>query len=267
MAEDEGVVEVEAVGDSPAPSRGSSTVGTAKRLAAMPLGMTRRVMAIFRRRSRRDQLVIGLGILIIIAVLLIALGGGGGGGDGDGGPEYVDNWSLDGLSNVTMEETLEHMNLEGQTSKYFADMEPNASEVMFVERIWCHVEWNDESSPPSQVPSVGYDTNEPDGFMLTIRLQNGEVLSSPLVFNSQGQTGTVDLEMPLNETIAVANPQGAKYLPRDSYESFRVEFWVYTDECGDWPSPRGIRPPIGDGGNAFTFDWHVQYLLDGDGRP
>jgi hypothetical protein len=131
-----------------------------------------------------------------------------------------------------------------------------------------HVMWTDESSPPAQVPAVGYNTNEPDSFQIIFKIHDdlGEYYSE-LTFNAQGQPGDLLYELELPEPIYVANPQGADYLPAGYVETVRVDIIVRTEDCGDWPPPDPFRPTIGDGGNHYTFDWSVEYFFDTDGKP
>ena len=244
--------------------------GISKKLVGWPMAKTRGAISWFKRISTRDKVIVLLGFLIVmIAITIILIQWGGGGPDVDDGPEIVSNWGTAGLSNVpigTQEPTL--VNLEGQNTPFPVVLDPNPGEVFFVTRITAHVEWTDESTPPAQVPAYGYNTNEPDGFQLTIVLQDGMgELSSPLVYNAQGSSGVIDLTWDLDETVAVADPTDAEYLPEGWIETFRIDFFVYTDECGDWPPPDPWRPNIPDGGNAFDFTWSVEYLYDNDGRP
>jgi hypothetical protein len=190
---------------------------------------------------------------------------GGGLGGPDLGPEIrpPSDWNLEALDPVELTEEEENTNLEGQETPYLVPLTPAPGEIYFLTHLSCQVEWTDESTPPTQVPAIGY-TNQPDGFMLIVRIHDdvGE-WRSELVFNSVGSGQSIALEVTIGEylgqPIAVANREGADYLPQGYVESIRVDFIVVTEECGDWTSNDPFRPTIGDGGNHFTFDWTVVY--------
>jgi hypothetical protein len=144
-------------------------------------------------------------------------------------------------------------------------MQANATEVIFVTRLTGHVTWSDETSPPTSAPAIGY-TNQPDAFMLRIIVQEGlGEWETGLVFNSIGQQAEIDIDIDLVEElgspIAVANPQGAKYLPESYAQMIRIDFIVITEDCGPWTTS-DPRPDIGDGGNHYTFEWSVEYQVD-----
>jgi hypothetical protein len=246
-----------------------------RRVLDVPTGLLRRVKHRYRGLTQKDKFIVLIGLLIIvlaIAVMAIYYTGEGIVHDLDEGPRFVDDWKTKNLQPTPIVGQEENTNLEGQNTPYLVNLEPGIKEVFFITNLTAHVRWVDESSPPAQVPAIGYNTNEPDGFQLIIRLQDemGE-WQSDLVFNAEGQEGTIDLDVDLvNELgapIAVANPAGAEYLPKGYLPTLRVDFIVFTEECGDWPPPDPLRPTIGDGGNHYQFEWSVTYLFDGDGKP
>lgn len=264
-------VEVVAEGPSPAPPprRGPAAVltGTARRALGTLDGLTVRIAGGDRRRGRLVLIVLGLFVVALIVVAAI-MGGGGFGGAGSDGPQYVSGWGTDGLEERQLADTVEGAsNLEGQTTTYVARLAPGQREVMFVTSVYCRVTWTDEATPPVQTPAPGY-TNTPDSFQLFIVPQGfPQAIQSELLYNAQGQTQTIELEHTFESLVPVANPDGAEYLPKGSNATWRVDFRVYTGDCGEWESSRGILPPIGDGGNYFDFEWSVSYLIDTDGRP
>jgi hypothetical protein len=266
-----GDVEVVEEAPSPAapPSRGpaAALTGAARKGLGTFRGLTDRMAGGDRRRGRLVALAI---VLLIVAIIIVAalMGGGGFGGGGGDGPQFVGGWGMDGLEERQLADTVEGAaNLEGQTSTYVARLQPGQREVMFVTSVYCRVTWTDETTPPVQTPAPGY-TNTPDSFQLFIVPQGfGQAIQSELVYNTQGRPGTIELEHTFEKPIPVANPDGADYLPKGSNATWRVDFKVYTGDCGEWESSRGILPPIGDGGNYFDFEWSVSYMIDTDGRP
>ena len=177
---------------------------------------------------------------------------------------HLSDWDRSGLETVLVEGDEDNTNLEGQETTYLVPMQPNGTEVLFITRMTAHVTWSDETTPPTSLPAIGY-TNQPDGFMLRIVVQEGIGLwESPLEFNTIGQsheiTFDVDLVEELGGPVAVANPQGAKYLPEGYVQAARVDFVVITEDCGEWTTS-DPRPDIGDGGNHYSFQWSVEYQI------
>lgn len=270
MSEDVVVVAEE---PSPVPPsrRGPAALltGTVRRALGTLDGLTVRIARGNRRRGRLAMVALGL---LVVAIIVVAamMGGGGFGGRGGDGPQYVGDWGTNGLEETQLADVVEGAsNLEGQTTTYLARLEPGQREVMFVTSVYCKVTWMDESTPPVQFPPPGY-TNSPDSFQLFIVPQGfPQPIESELVYNTAGQSGEIVLNYTFERPVPVANPEGADYLPKGSSATWRVDFRVYTDDCGDWENSGVVlpRPPIGDGGNYFDFEWSVSYLIDTDGRP
>ena len=132
--------------------------GMVSKVLGWPIARLRGAISWFRRLTLRDRIVVLMGILIIlVAITIILLQAGGGGGDGSDGPTIVSNWNKDGLTLAPIgnqEPTL--VNLEGQNTPFPVNLDPLPSEVFFVTRLTAHVEWVDESTPPAQVPTIGY---------------------------------------------------------------------------------------------------------------
>jgi hypothetical protein len=215
-------------------------------------------------------LVILLGFLVIImAVVVLAIWSTGDGFGGVNGGQVtmvsIDEWDRSGLSQDAHTGNEENTNMESQTTIYPLPIQPSPGEVVFITRLSGHVEWVDESSLPAQVGGNLPYQNEPDSFQLIIRIEDslGE-WQSELVYNTMGSPGSIDLEVDLvselGGPLAVANPQGANYLPEGYVQALRVDFIVYTGECGDWVLEP--LPVVGDGGNHFTYDWVLEYQVD-----
>ncbi len=237
-------------------------VGLTKRTVSWPMDRFQQAVRRVKGMNRRDQLVIVLGLLAIVALLIAWAAGGGGRGDGDGAT-IVTNWNWMAGEQGTAGNTSSNTNLEAHASPYLERFEPEPGQVFFISELHAHVEWTDESSPPTQVPAAGY-VNDPDAFQLRIDLVSaGEIIESELVYNQRGQSGSIDLDINFTEPILVANTEGAKYLPEGYNETYRIDFIVYTEDCGDWHNPTFPRlPTVGDGGNGFTFTWSVVYYVD-----
>lgn len=240
----------------------------AKKALDMPKGAVLKVRAKYKHLNNRDKMAVLIGVLVIImtmAIYSIWYTGGGMGGPSLG-PEILppSDWNMNSLTEVQLTQPEENTNMAGQATQYLVPLTPNKGEIYFVTGVSCQVNWADETTPPTQAPAVGY-TNQPDGFQLKIRIldDRGE-WESELVFNSIGSSQSIPFEVPeteLGAPIAVANPEGARYLPQGYVESLRVDFIVWTDECGPWTSSDPFRPTLGDGGNHFTFDWFVTYRM------
>jgi len=246
-------------------SRMTKSSATARALD-LPSRTYRKVLRRYRRLPRRDRFAVLLAVLavVLVVVLMSIWSTGGGFGDGYTPPEVrpVSDWNMGSLSEVQRSDEVENSNLEGQQTPYLVTLKPNATEIFFVTHLWGHVTWSDETTPPSNMPAIGY-SNEPDGFQLIIRVHdNVGDWQSEVVFNPQGGTGDieldVDLTLELGAPLAVANREGARYLPQGYVESVRVDLIVRTDECGEWTT-NDFRPPIGDAGNHFVFEWEMAY--------
>jgi len=256
--------------DTSGPDGGVAGEGLAKGAMGKPAGYFGKGKDWYRGLDNRDRLVVLIGVLAVmmaIAFLTIYWSGGGGSGGNDDGPVTVpiSEWGRSNLDTQTNEGNEENTNLEGQNTPYLVPFTANPSEVIFITHLTGHVDWTDESTPPTQFPGVNY-VNEPDGFQLKIVIQDGfGEWESDLVFNVMGQSGSndinIDLEAELGAPIAVATPEGANYLPAGYVQMLRIDFIVFTEDCGDWTTD-DPRPTIGDGGNHFTFDWAVDYQVD-----
>ncbi len=239
---------------------------TAGRVMDMPARTYRRVLRRYRRLPRRDRFAVLLAVLAVLLVIVLmsiwSTGGGFGGGHTPPEVRPVSDWNMGSLDEVLRSGEAENSNLEGQQTPYLVTLNPNATEIFFVTHLRGHVTWTDETTPPTNMPAIGY-TNDPDGFQLIIRVHDGVGdWESDVVFNSQGGSGDieldVDLTLELGAPLAVANRDGARYLPQGYVENVRVDFIVRTDDCGEWNSG-DFRPPIGDAGNHFVFDWDLVY--------
>ncbi len=257
-------------GGSSGHAGGDASGGSAKKPMGKPAIYVSRGKDWYRGLDRRDRLVVLIGVLVVLlAIVMISIywSGGGGSGGPDGGPLMVpiSDWDRSGLDTQTLADNEENTNLEGQNTPYLVTFTANTSEVIFITHLTGHVDWTDETTPPTQLPAVGY-VNEPDGFQLKIVIQDGfGEWESDLVFNVIGQAGSndisVDLEAELGAPIAVSTPEGASYLPEGYVQMLRIDFIVFTEDCGEWTTT-DPRPSIGDGGNHFTFDWSVDYQVD-----
>lgn len=256
-------VEIGSVGGSATSAEEGPAPG---RKTDLPARTYRRVLRRYRRLPKRDKFAVLLAVLavVLVIVLMSIWSTGGGFGDGYTPPEVrpVSDWNMEALTEVQMTGQGENTNLEGQQTPYLVTLKPNATEIFFVTHLRGHVTWTDESTPPSNFPAIGY-SNEPDGFQLIIEVHdNIGDWQSEVVFNSQGGSGDIDfpedMTLELGAPIAVASREGARYLPQGYVESIRVDFIVRTDECGDWTT-NDFRPPIGDAGNHFVFDWELIY--------
>jgi hypothetical protein len=233
-----------------------------------PTEVVHRLRRRYRRLNRRDKFAVLLAVLAIVMFLVIMSiwSTGGGIGGPDIGPEVrpPSDWNVDALEAVQRSGDEENTNLEGQETPYLVPLNPAPGEIYFVTSLSCQVDWTDESTPPTQVPAIGY-TNQPDGFYLIIRIHDGVgEQSSDLEFNTVGSSHSIQFEYPLSDLgapIAVANKEDARYLPQGYVENLRVDFIVVTEECGDWTSSDPFRPTIGDGGNHFTFSWSAVYSV------
>lgn len=252
--------------DAEGPTKGNK--GTAQKALDMPRGAVLKVRTKYKHMNKRDKMAVLIGVLVIIMTIAMYSIWYTGDGLGDPllGPEILppSDWNMESLTEVPLSQVEENTNLEGQETPYLVPLMPGEGEIYFLTSIHCQVEWADETTPPTQLPAVGY-TNEPDGFQLRVIIHDdlGE-WESPLEFNSPGASHTI--ELPIDETqlgapIAIANREGAKYLPQGYVENLRVDFIVWTDDCGEWTSSDPIRPTIGDGGNHYTFEWSVTYRL------
>jgi hypothetical protein len=252
------------------PAGGDHGEGSTKKASGTLAGFIGKGKEWFRGLDKRDRMVVLMGALaVLLAIVMISIywsgGGGAGGSDDDPVMVPISDWDRSGLDTQTIIGNEENTNLEGQTTVYLVPFTANPSEVIFITHLTGQVDWTDESSPPTQAPAVGY-VNEPDSFQLKIVIHDefGE-WESDLVFNVIGQSGTnniiVDLEAELGAPIAVATPDGAKYLPEGYIQMLRIDLIVFTEDCGDWTT-NDPRPNIGDGGNHFTFDWAVEYQVD-----
>ncbi len=257
-------------GSDGGPAGGDPGKGPAKKVMGAPAGFIGKGKDWYRGLDKRDRMVVLMGALVVLlAIVMISIywsGGGGVGGSGDD-PVMVpiSDWDRSGLDTQAIANNEENTNLEGQNTVYLVPFTAIASEVIFITHLTGQVDWTDESSPPTSAPAVGY-VNEPDSFQLKIVIHDdfGE-WESDLVFNVIGQSGTntitIDLEAELGAPIAVATPEGAKYLPEGYVQMLRIDLIVFTEDCGDWTT-NDPRPNIGDGGNHFTFDWVVDYQVD-----
>ncbi len=245
------------------------SASTARRVIDKPAAMILKVRTRYKHLNRKDKSAVLLAVFAIVMVIVIMSIWSTGGGIG--GPDLVpeirppSDWNLEALDLVELTGDEENTNLEGQETPYLVPLRPATGEIYFLMDLECHVEWVDESTPPTNVPAIGYE-NQPDGFYLIVRIHDdvGE-WRSELVFNSIGSSQSIDLSVSIGEylgrPVAVANKEGADYLPQGYLENVRVDFIVVTEECGDWTPSDPFRPTVGDGGNHFTFTWSVQYRL------
>jgi hypothetical protein len=255
--------------DASGPAEGDAAVSSTKKAMGTPGAYLGKGKDWYRGLDKRDRMVVLIGVLVIwmaIAMISIFWTGDGGGGGPDGGPVIasISDWDRSGLDIQTIADYEENTNLEGQNTPYLVTFTANASEVIFVTHLTGHVDWTDESTPPTQLPAINY-VNEPDGFQLRIVIHDGfGTWESDLVFNVIGQAGsndiTVDLEAELGAPIAISTPEGANYLPEGYVQMLRIDFIVFTEDCGEWTTT-DPRPSIGDGGNHYTFDWSVDYQV------
>jgi hypothetical protein len=251
------------------------TKSSAKKAMDMPSDAYRKAMRKYRRLNNRDKMAVLIFVLVVIlvAAMLTIWSTGGGLGPNFVGPEIrpISDWNIDALDQVDLTEPVENSNLEGQQTPYLVPLSPEPGEIYFVTHLNAHVTWTDESTPPSNTPAIGY-TNQPDGFQLFIILQDSEDRwESAIEFNSVGSSHEIVLPIVIadymNGPIPVAKREGADYLPRGYVENIRFEFIVRTDECGEWTT-NDPRPPIGDAGNHFTFEWTVTYrVADSTNEP
>jgi hypothetical protein len=232
-----------------------------------PKAMVLKVRTRYKHLNKRDKFAALIGVLaIVMCLLLLSIWSTGGGiGGPSPGPEILPNsaWNTDALEEIMVTGAEENTNLEGQETEYLAPLVPQPGEIFFITGLTCQVNWADESTPPTQAPAVGY-TNEPDGFQLMIIIHDDVgYWESGIEFNPQGSSHQILLDVPLTEEmggpLAVANREGASYLPQGYVESVRVDFIVRTDDCGEWTTTDPFRPSIGDGGNHYTFDWSLVY--------
>ena len=240
----------------------------AKKALDMPREAVLKVRTRYKHMNNRDKMAVLIGVLVVImtiAIYSIWYTGGGIGGPSLG-PEILppSDWNMNSLTEVQLTQPEENTNLEGQETPYLIPLTPNKGEIYFLTGLSCQVDWADETTPPTSLPAYLY-TNQPDGFQLKIRIHDdaGE-WESEIVFNSIGSSKSIPFEVlgtDLGVPIAIANPEGARYLPQGYVENLRVDFIVRTDECGDWTSSDPFRPTLGDGGNHFTFEWTVTYRL------
>jgi hypothetical protein len=252
--------------DEGADPRAGGAKGVAKMAIDRPKDVMLRIKVRYKHLNNRDKMAVLIGVLaVILTIVLMSIWTTGGGIGGiSPGPEILPSsrWNMDPLSEVLVTGNEENTNLEGQETPYLVPLTPMPGEIYFLTHLSCQVTWADESTPPTQAPAVGY-SNEPDGFQLFITIHDGVgTWESPIEFNSMGSSETIELEVAetdLGIPIAVANPEGASYLPQGYVENLRVDFIVRTDDCGEWTSSDPFRPSIGDGGNHFTFDWSVVY--------
>jgi len=258
MAAEVELVEEPAAAPAPAPAR-------ARRDPMAPLRGT--VSRLSGMSTSRKVLVIVVAAVVLAAVIFITLSKGGGFGGGDG-PKIVPNWNLGGLSEQLREGSDEDgLNIEGQTTSYVERFEPGQHEVFFITKVSAKVTWDDETTEPIKVQVPGY-VNTPDSFQLFIEAQGYPgTIASDLTYNEQGQQGVIELEFTFPEPIPVANPDDADYLPAGYNATARIDFRVYTGDCGDWTPPRDRLPPLGDGGSYYVSTWSVTYLVDSDGKP
>lgn len=249
----------------PPPEGHTGIRGGLRRATGTVEGALRRVPFVGASRAR---MLLALLVAVIVIAAALMLRGGGGFGGGGSGPQYVDRWGTDGLAELTADGADEGAaNIEGQTATYLERLNPGQREVFLVTKVTCTVEWTDEGAPPTQVPVPGY-TNDPDAFQLIIIPQGyAQPVESELVYNPEGGTGTITLNITFDPPVPIANPDGAEYLPRGANASWRVDLQVYTGDCGDWQPPFARFPQIGDGGNYYDFRWTVTYLVDSDGKP
>ncbi len=252
----------------------SGAKGSAAKVTAMPARTYRKGKDWYGGLDKRDKMVVLVGFLVIVLfVVMLSIWITGSGGIGNGGDAVVkipvSEWDRSGLETEVDSTSSDNTNLVGQNSPYLVRIQADASEVIFVTRLVGHVTWSDETSPPTSAPAIGY-TNQPDGFKLRIIIQDGlGEWETELVFNTIGQqaeiTIDIDLVEELGAPIAVASPQGAKYLPEPYYQMIRIDFIVSTEDCGPWTTD-DPRPNIGDGGNHYTFEWSVEYQVDSTTR-
>jgi hypothetical protein len=254
------------LGDGPDTDSGGA-MGTAKKAVEAPKAVARRLKRRYKNLNKRDKFAALLGVLAIVMVIVLMTiwSTGGGIGDPSPGPEILPStaWNIDALDDIPVSGNEENTNLEGQLTPYLVPLMPEPGEIYFVTELNCQVNWADESTPPTQAPAIGY-TNEPDGFQLIIRIHDDVFeLESEIEFNPQGSAHQIQMAVVLSEhlgaPLAVANPEGANYLPQGYLEAVRVDFIVRTDDCGEWTSSDPFRPTIGDGGNHYTFDWSLVY--------
>ena len=258
MAAEVELVEEPAAVPAPAPARAQRG----------PLASLQGPISRFRGLSvLRKVLVLLVVIVVVAAVVAVTLSKGGGFGGGDG-PKIVTNWKIEGLIEQLREGSDEDgANIEGQTTPYVERLEPGQHVVFFVTKVSAKVTWDDETTQPLKVQVPGY-VNQPDSFQLFIEVQGySGAIASNLTYNAQGQQGVIDLQFTFPKPIPVANPDDAEYLPAGYNTTCRVDFKVYTGDCGDWTHPIEKFPNLGDGGNYYSFTWTVAYRVDDDGKP
>ncbi len=233
----------------------------------MPKGAVLKVRTKYRHLNNRDKMAVLMGVLaVVMVIVMMSIWSTGG---GIGGPVIgteirpISDWNMDALADVQLTGEEENTNLAGQETPYLVPLMPAPGEIYFLTELNCQVNWADETTPPTSAPAIGY-TNQPDGFQLIIRIHDGVGdWQSDLVFNPIGAGQEISLEINVGEylggPVAVANKQGANYLPHGYVDAIRVDFIVFTEECGPWTPTDPLRPTIGDGGNHYTFDWTVVY--------
>jgi hypothetical protein len=224
-------------GGTSVPAGSDVAGGSSKKAMGKPAIYVSKGKDWYRGLDKRDRLVVLIGVLaVLLALVMISIywSGVGGSGGPDDGPVMVpiSEWDRSGLDTQTLSGNEENTNLEGQNTPYLVTFTANASEVIFITHLTGHVDWTDETTPPTQLPAVGY-VNEPDGFQLKIVVQDGfGEWESDLVFNVIGQAGandiTVDLEAELGAPIAVSTPEGASHLPEGYVQMLRIDFIVFT---------------------------------------
>ena len=256
---------VEAEDDFDGGGRGAK--GPAKMALDKPRAVVLKVKTRYKNLDNRDKMAVLIGVLVVVMVIVMmsiwSTGGGIGGPVVGTEIRPVSDWNMDALTDVHLTGEEENTNLAGQETPYLVPLAPAPGEIYFLTELYCQVNWADETTPPTSAPAIGY-TNQPDGFQLIIRIHDsvGE-WQSDLVFNAIGAGQDISLPINVGEylggPIAVANRQGANYLPQGYVESIRVDFIVFTEECGPWTPSDPLRPTIGDGGNHFTFDWTAVY--------
>jgi len=246
---------------------GKGAMGTAKKALDKPAAAILRVKRRYKNLKKSDKMAVLIAVLVVVLVVVILSMWSTGGGIGGPyiGPEILppSHWNMDALEVVPVAGNEENTNMAGQETPYLVTLAPEPGEIYFLTTLQCQVNWADETTPPTQAPAVGY-TNQPDGFYLIIRIHDGVgEWQSDLKFNTIGaseeNTLQVNIAEYLGAPIAVANREGAKYLPQGNVESIRVDFIVVTEDCGPWTTTDPFRPTIGDGGNHYTFDWSLEY--------
>jgi len=258
MAAEVELVEEPATAPAPAPDRALRG----------PMGLLRGSVSRFMGMSTvRKAIVLIVAVSVIAAVIAVTLSKGGGFG-GDDGPKIISNWNIEGLFEQLREGSVEDgANIEGQTTPYLERFEPGQHEVFFITKVSAKVTWDDETTQPTKFQVPGY-VNTPDSFQLFIQAQGYPgTIASDLTYNVQGQQGVIDLRFTFPEPIPVANPDDADFLPAGYNATARVDFSVYTGDCGDWTPPLEKMPTLGDGGSYYVVTWSVAYRVDSDGKP